>query len=56
MSSEKARPDPLRTTNTIPLVDLALRYLKAEQVELVFGVPGGLLHPLLAVCLQPIAV
>ncbi len=29
-------------------VDVFLRYLKAEGAEVVFGVPGGLLHPLFA--------
>jgi acetolactate synthase-1/2/3 large subunit len=28
------------------LIDLFLRYLKAEGVTTVFGIPGGLLHPL----------
>jgi acetolactate synthase-1/2/3 large subunit len=27
------------------VVDIVLQYLKAEQVRLVFGIPGGLLHP-----------
>jgi acetolactate synthase I/II/III large subunit len=27
------------------LIDVFLRYLKAEGVEVVFGIPGGLLHP-----------
>jgi acetolactate synthase I/II/III large subunit len=27
-------------------IDVFLKYLKAEGVELVFGIPGGLLHPL----------
>jgi len=29
-------------------LDVLLGYLKAEQVEVVFGVPGGLLHPVFA--------
>ena len=29
-------------------LDVLLRYLKAEGVEVVFGVPGGLLHPVFA--------
>lgn len=28
------------------MVDVFLRYVKAEGVEVVFGIPGGLLHPL----------
>jgi acetolactate synthase I/II/III large subunit len=35
----KARQDPQRA------VDVFLRYLKAEGVEFVFGIPGGLLFP-----------
>ncbi len=30
---------------SLSMVDLMLRYLKAEGVTVVFGVPGGLLHP-----------
>ncbi|CAN5924746.1 hypothetical protein BH11MYX4_BH11MYX4_48450 [soil metagenome] len=26
-------------------IDVFLRYLKAEGVRVVFGIPGGLLHP-----------
>lgn len=36
-----ARPQPARR-----MVDLALEYLKGEGVRHVFGIPGGLLHPL----------
>jgi len=30
---------------TLRVVDIFLRYLKAEGVKVVFGIPGGLLHP-----------
>lgn len=36
----KSRQDPQRA------IDVFLRYLKAEGVRVVFGIPGGLLHPL----------
>ena len=29
-------------------VDIMLRYLKAEGARVVFGIPGGLLHPFFA--------
>jgi acetolactate synthase I/II/III large subunit len=41
-SQASARPVP-RT------IDVFLRYLKAEGVSVVFGIPGGLLHPLFEV-------
>lgn len=42
------RPPPPSTAQaTSPLaIDVFLRYLKAEGVRIVFGIPGGLLHPL----------
>lgn len=49
MSSESAVSLSLVTTKTeaAPLaIDVFLRYLKAEGVRYVFGIPGGLLHPL----------
>jgi acetolactate synthase I/II/III large subunit len=39
---------PSKATVTSPLpraIDVFLRYLKAEGVKVVFGIPGGLLHP-----------
>jgi len=46
-------PSPLRETAPQPhparaprVIDVFLRYLKAEGVSVVFGIPGGLLHPL----------
>ena len=40
-------PDPNRRSGAPPvrMVDVLLRYLKAEGARVVFGVPGGLLHP-----------
>ncbi len=37
-----------RRTDQAPLVDLFLRFLKAEGIRVVFGIPGGLLHPFFA--------
>lgn len=41
---------PPRVPSSIPaaaprMVDVTLRYLKAEGVRVIFGIPGGLLHP-----------
>ena len=39
---------PMKVTPAQPLpraIDVFLRYLKAEGVSVVFGIPGGLLHP-----------
>lgn len=38
------KPEPAPTPTTV--VDVFLCYLKAEGVDRVFGIPGGLLHPL----------
>ncbi len=38
----KAAPPPRATPRAI---DVFLRYLKAEGVSVIFGIPGGLLHP-----------
>ena len=41
-------PAPLRAASGHPsprAIDVFLRYLKAEGVSVVFGIPGGLLHP-----------
>jgi len=51
MSIHSWRPLPLSVppANTAPtaprVIDVFLRYLKAEGVRVVFGIPGGLLHP-----------
>jgi len=37
---------PAAASSALPrVVDVTLRYLKAESVRVVFGIPGGLLHP-----------
>jgi len=44
MSVPPAKPVPTRTAAP-RVIDVFLRYLKAEGVSVVFGIPGGLLHP-----------
>lgn len=39
-------PPPAEPVETDRAIDVFLRYLEAENVEVVFGIPGGLLHPL----------
>jgi acetolactate synthase I/II/III large subunit len=38
-------PPAPKTENAPRVVDVFLQYLKAEGVRVVFGIPGGLLHP-----------
>ncbi len=46
MNDSTPAPPPRRAAHTPPrAVDVFLRYLKAEGVSVVFGIPGGLLHP-----------
>jgi acetolactate synthase I/II/III large subunit len=50
MSHSVSYLPPPRAPSTVPktaprMVDVTLRYLKAEGVRVVFGIPGGLLHP-----------
>src|SRR5271165_2576799 len=42
------RPAPAHTPKPQRMVDVFLRYLEAEGTTHVFGIPGGLLHPLMA--------
>lgn len=39
-------PPPLVDTGPLRAVDVFIKYLEAEGVKTVFGIPGGLLHPL----------
>lgn len=52
MSAQAKLPEgavhPLSKQTTPRVVDVALRYLKEEGVRLVYGIPGGLLHPFFA--------
>jgi acetolactate synthase-1/2/3 large subunit len=43
----KAAPSSVRAAPRV--IDVFLRYLKAEGVKVIFGIPGGLLHPLFEV-------
>jgi len=43
-SAASGGDDPARRTERV--VDVFVRYLKAEGARVVFGIPGGLLHPL----------
>jgi acetolactate synthase I/II/III large subunit len=43
MSVVSLFPDDVRLAPRV--IDVFLRYLKAEGVQIVFGIPGGLLHP-----------
>lgn len=50
MSNSISYLPPPRAPSTAPqaaprVIDVFLRYLKAEGVRVVFGIPGGLLHP-----------
>src|ERR1700683_2508493 len=42
------RPGLLRQAGGQRMVDVFLRYLKEEGVRHVFGIPGGLIYPLMA--------
>ena len=42
------RPTPAQAPKPQRMVDVFLRYLEAEGTTHVFGIPGGLLHPLMA--------
>jgi acetolactate synthase-1/2/3 large subunit len=39
-------PPPAKPVDSDRAIDVFLHYLTAERVEVVFGIPGGLLHPL----------
>lgn len=45
MTQTLARDLQVRSTDTSRVVDVFLQYLKAEGAHIVFGIPGGLLHP-----------
>ena len=44
MSVVNLFPQPAAPASRV--IDVFLRYLKAEGVRVIFGIPGGLLHPL----------
>lgn len=46
MAEEQTSKPEEQTSKPQRAIDIFLRYLKAEGAEVVFGIPGGLLHPL----------